>query len=405
MDGTCLNSAVALSPENRAALEAAARAGVVVVPTTGRVRGMLPPEVVAIPGIRYAITSGGAVLDDIEAGEQLLCNAISKEDVRAVKALLDAEDTEREAYIDGRQYIKQSDYDKLGDYLPHAYLPLFEKTSEVVPDAVYEELAEKRPVEKVNFRFPLAGSPRREAVFDALREIPGLLIIDQPEGNGEITAREADKGTALAALANHLGVDCSEVMAIGDGLNDTAMLRFAGTGVAMGQAAEAVKACADAVTGTNDENGVAQAVERFILGADRAETPSDAALSEKVRRANAHPPVVYVYPKCSTCKKALNWLKERGVAATVRDITTDGPDRAQLLKILQNTKFPVKRFFNTSGQQYRELGLKDKIEAMSREEAAALLAENPMLIRRPLIIAARGSYPGFKPEAWEALLS
>lgn len=89
------------------------------------------------------------------------------------------------------------------------------------------------------------------------------------------------------------------------------------------------------------------------------------------------------YPKCSTCQKAKAWLQERGVAFEERDIKQDNPTEQELRAWHEKSGLPLKRFFNTSGLQYKALGLKDKLPAMTEDEQYALLATDGMLVKRP----------------------
>jgi len=91
------------------------------------------------------------------------------------------------------------------------------------------------------------------------------------------------------------------------------------------------------------------------------------------------------YPKCTTCQKAQKWLDETGAAYTVRNIKEDNPTRAELEQWHQRSGLPLKRFFNTSGLQYKALGLKDKLPEMSQEEQLDLLATDGMLVKRPIL--------------------
>jgi len=112
------------------------------------------------------------------------------------------------------------------------------------------------------------------------------------------------------------------------------------------------------------------------------------------------------YPKCSTCEKARAWLEARGVDFTARHIVEDNPTAAELKTWHAASGLPIRRFFNTSGMLYRELNIKEKLDAgLSDEEAYELLATNGMLVKRPLlIIDGVPTTPGFKETAWiEAL--
>lgn len=109
------------------------------------------------------------------------------------------------------------------------------------------------------------------------------------------------------------------------------------------------------------------------------------------------------YPKCSTCQKAKKWLDENGIQHNDRHIVNDRPTEEELTKWINDSGYPVKRFFNTSGLKYKELGLKDKLPEMSQEEQIALLAEYGMLVKRPIIVDGSKILVGFKQEEWEQL--
>ena len=110
------------------------------------------------------------------------------------------------------------------------------------------------------------------------------------------------------------------------------------------------------------------------------------------------------YPKCTTCQKAQKWLDETGAAYTVRNIKEDNPTRAELEQWHQRSGLPLKRFFNTSGLVYKNLGLKDKLPTMTEDEQIALLASDGMLVKRPLLVGDDFVLPGFKPTEWENAL-
>ena len=93
------------------------------------------------------------------------------------------------------------------------------------------------------------------------------------------------------------------------------------------------------------------------------------------------------YPKCSTCQKAKKWLDQNGLEYTLRDIVLETPTEEELIKWIKDSGLDIKKFFNTSGMKYRELGLKDKLDSMSFEEKVKLLFSDGMLIKRPLLIS------------------
>lgn len=108
------------------------------------------------------------------------------------------------------------------------------------------------------------------------------------------------------------------------------------------------------------------------------------------------------YPKCSTCKKAEAWLVEKGISFQKRDIKEDDPTREELARWLAASGLPVKRFFNTSGLQYKALGLKDRLPAMTVEEQLDLLATDGMLVKRPILVDGDKVLVGFKEAEWAA---
>lgn len=108
------------------------------------------------------------------------------------------------------------------------------------------------------------------------------------------------------------------------------------------------------------------------------------------------------YPKCSTCKKAEAWLVEKGISFQKRDIKEDNPTREELARWLAASGLPVKRFFNTSGLQYKALGLKDRLPAMTVEKQLDLLATDGMLVKRPILVDGDRVLVGFKEAEWAA---
>ena len=110
------------------------------------------------------------------------------------------------------------------------------------------------------------------------------------------------------------------------------------------------------------------------------------------------------YPKCSTCQKAKRWLDAQGVTYTDRDIVEGNPTADELRVWHEMSGLPLKRFFNTSGMLYREMGLSKKLPAMSEADQYELLATNGMLVKRPLLVTDAAVVPGFKEAAWADVL-
>lgn len=113
-------------------------------------------------------------------------------------------------------------------------------------------------------------------------------------------------------------------------------------------------------------------------------------------------PIFVCYPRCTTCKKAEKWLADHGIAVTVRDIKENNPTEQELRSWHEKSGLPLKRFFNTNGQKYRELELKDKLPTMSEDEQYSLLATDGMLIKRPIFVGDENVLVGFKEQEWQS---
>ena len=110
------------------------------------------------------------------------------------------------------------------------------------------------------------------------------------------------------------------------------------------------------------------------------------------------------YPRCTTCQKAQKWLTKHHIDFTVRDIKLQNPTEDELRAWHNASGLPLKRFFNTSGQQYRALALKDRLPQMSMDEQYALLATDGMLVKRPMLIGEDFVLVGFRESEWEERL-
>lgn len=110
------------------------------------------------------------------------------------------------------------------------------------------------------------------------------------------------------------------------------------------------------------------------------------------------------YPKCTTCQKAKAWLDAKGVSYEARDIKLENPSAEELRTWWKKSGSPLKKFFNTSGLQYRALELKDKLPSMDEEQQLALLATDGMLVKRPILAGEDFVLTGFRPAEWEETL-
>lgn len=113
---------------------------------------------------------------------------------------------------------------------------------------------------------------------------------------------------------------------------------------------------------------------------------------------------VLYYSRCSTCQKALKWLKENGISYEERPIREENPTREELEQWVKRSGLPLKRFFNTSGNLYKEMKLKDRLSSMTAKEQLDLLATDGMLVKRPLAVGGDFVLAGFKESEWKEKL-
>jgi Cof subfamily protein (haloacid dehalogenase superfamily) len=265
LDGTLLDSDKNLSEANRAALAAAAAKGILVVPTTGRFFGMMPPAVRDLPFVRYAITVNGAQVYDRETDTAIVREELPLEQALAIMRYLDGFDVIYDCYQDNWGRMTRAMQEKAEEYAqcPH-YVKMIREFRKPYPD-LKEHLAEQgRDVQKIML-FARDPAVRDRILADIQTHFDDLAVSTSTFNNLEINVATAHKGRAIERFAAHFGWTLANCMAFGDGLNDLSMVKMAGTGVAMANAAPEVLAAADYVTLSNDDDGVAAALRHFGL--------------------------------------------------------------------------------------------------------------------------------------------
>lgn len=263
LDGTLLTTDKRLTDETRRTLEQAAKRGILLVPATGRPLTGMPAEVLGIAGVRYAITANGARVVSAEDGKILREELISVEKARKVLDIYGEYDTLREIYYDGQGYMEARQMEQLDHYVPDPNMAKYMRnTRKCVPDLMEKFRQENRAMDKVQAVFACAGE--KEQAFRRIREMKGVEATGALSYNIEVTAGGINKGEALLWLAGELGIDREEILAFGDGANDADMIRAAGIGAAMEVSVPEVRAAADILAGSNDEDGVARAIQRYI---------------------------------------------------------------------------------------------------------------------------------------------
>ncbi|WP_322153341.1 Cof-type HAD-IIB family hydrolase [Paratractidigestivibacter sp.] len=260
LDGTFVDSQKRVCKRNVRALERAAELGVQFVPCTGRNSSGIPAQIASAPSVRYAVCCNGGSVVDLRSGRTLHAEAVETGQVaRLYEAVRDLRCT-FDVFIGNKVYLERSRWEIMreaagGDEVMERFL----STLRTPWDGSMDELLRMGPVTKLTMLHPDKATER--AVRAAVDGVEGLAWTYSLPVNTEVQRAGVNKGSALRWLCGHLGVDVDDAVAFGDGDNDVEMLRAAGDGVAMGNAADDVKACADHVTATCDEAGVAAYLE------------------------------------------------------------------------------------------------------------------------------------------------
>ena len=267
LDGTLLTHEKTITQRTRRALERAAEAGVLVVPATGRFFSGIPQAVRVLPFIRYAIVCNGAQLYDRAEDRILRRWDIPLDRAMAVLDYMETLPVIYDCFLDDWSYVSDGYLEVMDTYIPDPVICEALRKLRRPVGSLRRFLAERgEPVQKLQMFF------RDRAVQDRVTaEMPGLFpdmaITSAMDNNLEINAGEATKGHGLKALCGLLGVDPEDTAAFGDGVNDLTMIRAAGLGVAMGNGVPALKAAADRVALTNEEDGVAVLLEELLAQA------------------------------------------------------------------------------------------------------------------------------------------
>lgn len=267
LDGTLFNSQSQISAHNIDTIKKANEAGATVVISTGRPYSGLPFEQLKGSGIRFAITTNGSAIYEIESGKCLFEEAMDEDIILPILDFLLKKDIHMDAFIGGKGYTpvqcvaagqKLANPPALKHYILNTRvrvdnLPLF----------IHENHLK---VQKMTLNFYPEGGifKDREEVRKYLESNPAVTTVSGGYNNLEFTRADVNKGVGLQKMAQLLDIPVAQTMAVGDTENDLAIIRAAGVGVAMGNATAAVKSAADYITTSNDEDGVAAAIAHFL---------------------------------------------------------------------------------------------------------------------------------------------
>ena len=265
LDGTTLNRKKEISQRTAAAFDRAMARGVHIVVSTGRTFHSLPAQIFEIRGLEYVITSNGAHITRLADRKQIYENNIAPEAVLAVIDRIRGRGISIETFVSGRAYIDKAEFDDVAahgsDYRDAEYILT---TRNPVPRICDFMAAHRNQIENISLNFRELSE--KDRWMAELSKLPAITVTSSFAHNLEIGGTDTSKATALQHLMGLLGVDASELMACGDSLNDQRMLQLAAVGVAVANASPEIKETADYVTDSNDDDGVAKAIERFVLG-------------------------------------------------------------------------------------------------------------------------------------------
>ena len=269
LDGTLFDNSSRISERNLTAIRSITDKGIHVVISTGRPFEGIPFDQIKGTGINYAITANGSGIYEISTGKCLYENAMDEELVTPILNFLLTRDIHMDAFIGGKGYTPIQCVETAQKLTVPSSIKNYIITTRTRLDNILQFIHENQlKVQKMALNFyPAADGTLidRETVRKFLVSNPSITTVCGGYNNLEFTRADANKGVGLRKLAEILGVNPDATMAIGDTENDLAIIEAAGIGVAMGNATDAVKARADYVTTTNTKDGVAAAIEHFIL--------------------------------------------------------------------------------------------------------------------------------------------
>ncbi len=266
MDGTLLlDDFRSISPRNKEALEAAIKKGIEVVPATGRIRGHIPESVTEIEGMHYLISSNGAIVYDLKADALISANYIGSGTVEKIISVLNKRQLFYGVYYKGDNYIQKGAFDRLENtqQFDPGHLDFVRSVSLTV-DSLYDFVLEHRSaIEKIDI--PFLSDHELRVLWQKFSNYKGIVLTGPIPNTIEVSHYKSNKREGLRELCHKLKINPQEVMAIGDSDNDLEMFEFAGFTVAMENATDELKALAKEHTLHYLEDGVAHAIEKFVL--------------------------------------------------------------------------------------------------------------------------------------------
>lgn len=267
LDGTLLNSKKELSSYTADVLEQVMEAGVHIVISTGRPITGIPKELLAFSKMRYIITSNGGRIIDLVEDKVIYENPVPYDTALEVLEIVSEYDTLKEVYFNGQGYVNRSELEAMEHFVKNQPVREYILNTRLPVDNIWDKMESMKPkgLDKVHAIF--ADEEEVEKARARLQALGKVVISGSIGSNLEMNAPGVHKGEGLLKLGELLGVSCEEIMACGDGGNDLEMIKTVGFGVAMSNATAEVRAAADYITCSNDEDGVAKVIEKYVLNA------------------------------------------------------------------------------------------------------------------------------------------
>ena len=263
LDGTLLDSEGKLSEINKTALESAVQKGIHIIIASGRPLASLPADVLEIKGIEYAITSNGAAVYHLPSGNRVQGFFLTRESVEQIARIAKKEEVVLETFVDGVAYadkryvedpVRYGASKQAVSYVQRTRNPVEDMMCFILEhierldsiDIVVKDLLVKKEIEKL------------------LLDVNDIYVTSSVSQLVEISHKNAGKHSGMKFLSGVLEINAEEMAAIGNDMNDIDMMRFSGWGIAVKNASEECLKSADMIVGSNDEDGVAEAIYKMI---------------------------------------------------------------------------------------------------------------------------------------------
>lgn len=264
LDGTTLDRNGKFSKRTRETFAEAMEKGVHIVVATGRTWNSLPDEIFHIKGLEYVVTSNGARVFRLADKTLIYENCLSPKAVEDLVKIFRAEQLNVEAFVEGKAFISRREFEDIRDYVTTTRDRGYVLSTRNPVENIYDFLLEhKDNIENISVNYP--NNDFKALMEEKLSTVNNITLTSSFPLNNEIGDGNTSKANGLKHLMKILGLKRENLMACGDSPNDMAMIQYAEVGVAMANAERVVKEAADYVTLSNADDGVAAAIDKFVL--------------------------------------------------------------------------------------------------------------------------------------------